>query len=182
MAALGYSPAVPEMFFLGIRSLASPDLTASPPLRPPQRLMVWLVWLHYGLGIFTCISALPFISPFFGGWEILHGEPGQPASDRALNSLEWVRWLPPDYDPPLRAAWVIMLTAAFITMSVAHGLLLVYIGRCLARRRRFFLCVLFSILNVTHIPLGTVLSIYTLVVILRPEMKALFIDPKLKPS
>ncbi|MBI1901513.1 MAG: hypothetical protein HYS13_10445 [Planctomycetia bacterium] len=133
-----------------------------------------LVRLHYVLAMVTALLALPTVPLFFGGWEVLHNE-DQPLSQWALDAHHFTdRWFPASQDAPLKAAWLVAITGVEITLSVAHAVLLFYVGRCIARRRRFVLCVLFSVFNATYVPLGTALSIWTLVVLLKPHVKRLF--------
>jgi hypothetical protein len=151
------------------------DLARSPP-HPAvtEKTLRWLVLLHYVLAASTALCAAPSLSLFVGAWELLHS-PDQALSQWALDAHHFTdRLLPADYDAPLKAAWLVMLTGMEITLSVAHAALLFYVGRCIARRRRFVLCVLFSLFNATYVPLGTALSVWTLVVLLKPHVKRLF--------
>lgn len=50
-------------------------------------------------------------------------------------------------------------------------------GRCLARRRRHLFCVIVAGVSCMLMPFGTVLGVFTLVVLLRPQVKALFDAP-----
>jgi hypothetical protein len=55
--------------------------------------------------------------------------------------------------------------------------LMVAAGRCLARRRRHLFCVIVAGVSCMLMPFGTVLGVFTLVVLLRPQVKALFDAP-----
>lgn len=50
----------------------------------------------------------------------------------------------------------------------------VYAGRCLARHRRYLLCLVVAALCCMVMPFGTVLGVFTLIVLLRPSVKPLF--------
>ncbi|WP_314104701.1 hypothetical protein [uncultured Stenotrophomonas sp.] len=49
-----------------------------------------------------------------------------------------------------------------------------YAGRCLARQQRHTLCLVVAALSCMLMPLGTVLGVFTLIVLLRPAVKAAF--------
>lgn len=69
-----------------------------------------------------------------------------------------------------------------IGMVFALGLggLTIWAGRCLARRERFNLCFAMACINCLGVPVGTVLGVFTLVVLNRPSVRALF-DPTFVP-
>ena len=52
--------------------------------------------------------------------------------------------------------------------------LTIYSGRCLAQRKRHLLCMVVAGLNCLWVPLGTVLGVFTILVLSRPTVKPLF--------
>ena len=52
----------------------------------------------------------------------------------------------------------------------------IFAGRALAKRERRTLCLVVAGLNCLHMPLGTLLGVFTLIVLGRPSVQALF-DP-----
>lgn len=71
--------------------------------------------------------------------------------------------------------WIMLVMGIII---VGGGLILtalvVYAGRCLGRRQRYTLCLVVAALSCLFTPIGTVLGVFTLVVLLRPQVKQAF--------
>lgn len=79
-------------------------------------------------------------------------------------------------DPAARlAGWFFVAIACFLIFC---GLLLAgfiaYAGHCLSRRRRYTLCMVVAALSCMMMPFGTVLGVFTLVVLTRPSVRSLF--------
>jgi hypothetical protein len=55
---------------------------------------------------------------------------------------------------------------------------LVYIGRCIARRRRT-LCLAFSIFHLLNVPSGTILSVFALILLKRPAIRQTFMPQQI---
>ncbi|MCL7713051.1 hypothetical protein [Stenotrophomonas mori] len=80
----------------------------------------------------------------------------------------------PELEPQL-VGWIFVVFAAVaITLGLALAASIAYAGRCLARRRRHTLCLVVAGLSCLLMPFGTVLGVFTLVVLLRPSVKAAF--------
>ena len=54
------------------------------------------------------------------------------------------------------------------------AVLLAWSGRCLAQRRRYIFCMVMAAIACLFVPLGTVLGVFTIVVLAKPEVKATF--------
>lgn len=67
----------------------------------------------------------------------------------------------------------IFLIAIYFTLAS----FMLYAGRCIARRQRHLLCLIVAGFSCTLMPFGTVLGVFTLIVLLRPQVKALFSAP-----
>ena len=71
---------------------------------------------------------------------------------------------------------VMQVFAAFVGLFIlggwAFGALTIYAGRCLKRRRRWTLSLVVACLNTLFIPVGTILGVFTLIVLNRPSVKA----------
>ena len=52
--------------------------------------------------------------------------------------------------------------------------LIAFAGRCLRRRRRYTFCLVVAAISCAFVPFGTVLGIFTLVVLTRPGVKPMF--------
>jgi hypothetical protein len=100
---------------------------------------------------------------YYLGWNLLH----DPASQQRFDG-------PPLLDPLLWGAIWAMVGGSLATLSVVHAIVLVYVGRCIARRRRRLFCLVFSIFDLTYAPLGTALGLFAIVLLSRPVVKAAF--------
>lgn len=73
------------------------------------------------------------------------------------------------------AGWIfIVIGGVIIVCGVTLGAFIAYAGRCLAQQRRHTLCMVVAALSCLCMPLGTVLGVFTLIVLLRPSVKAAF--------
>ena len=121
---------------------------------------------HFVLAGLTAASAVFFIPLAVFGWHWFQ------AAKQALAEPP-----APGFEPADQMIWG---AAAFSTgvavaaMCLVHGGVLVYIGRCLANRRRRTLCLVFSAIHLINFPLGAVLSIFTFLVLRRPGVQAAF--------
>ena len=71
----------------------------------------------------------------------------------------------------------LMFTLFPLVMMIAGwtlGALTLYAGRCLAHRRRYTFCLVLAGIQCAFMPFGTVLGVFTLVVLLRPGVKERF--------
>lgn len=62
----------------------------------------------------------------------------------------------------------------FLVFAVGYSLALFLAARYLAERRRHTFCIVVAALSCCFTPLGTVLGVFTLIVLLRPSVKTLF--------
>ncbi|PKV13856.1 hypothetical protein [Xanthomonas prunicola] len=80
--------------------------------------------------------------------------------------------------PPLDPRWVgwlfVIFSAGFICCGLALAGFMAYAGRCIAQRKRHLLCLIVAGISCSFMPFGTVLGVFTLVTLLRPQVKALF--------
>jgi hypothetical protein len=77
--------------------------------------------------------------------------------------------------PPEAVGWIISgfgLVLIFIGWAVAT--LLIIAGRNLSRQRHHTYCMVIAAMACLFVPLGTVLGVFTLVVLTKPEVKELF--------
>jgi hypothetical protein len=129
--------------------------------RDADRLRV-LVICHYLLAGLTALCSFPFlIVPLVLaslGTSLGAGPHQDLPADLVAQLVRYVMW------------------SAFL-MTWVHAGVIAYIGRCLARRKRYLLCLIFSGLNATMVPLGTILGVFTIVILARPSVKALFTAP-----
>src|SRR5262245_8959602 len=62
----------------------------------------------------------------------------------------------------------------FILAGWSFGGLTIYVGRCIKRRARRTLTFVVACLNTIFIPVGTVLGVFTLIVLSRPSVRRLY--------
>jgi len=81
--------------------------------------------------------------------------------------------------PPAFLGWILIAVGALIgVLFWSAAAANVYSGRCLARRRRRLLCFTVAICDcMMFVPYGTLLGIFTIVVLVRPSVIRLFEDP-----
>lgn len=120
---------------------------------------------HYVVaGITALMSLFPVIHLVIGLAIVtgqlpdMHARPGQP--DPA-----WFGWL------------FVGIAAVMILTGLAFSVLLAYAGRCLQRRRRYTFCLVMAAISCAFMPFGTVLGVFTLIVLSRPTVKPLFVSP-----
>ena len=81
----------------------------------------------------------------------------------------------PGEPDPAMFGWIfVVLGGGFIAAGLAFSALLAYAGRCLRRRRRYTFCMVMAAISCAFMPFGTVLGVFTLVVLTRPSVKPLF--------
>ena len=77
-------------------------------------------------------------------------------------------------DPRLFGWFFVAFAGVFIACGLALAGFMVHAGRCLRRRRRYTLCLVVAAISCMMMPFGTVLGVFTLIVLIRPSVKAAF--------
>ena len=82
----------------------------------------------------------------------------------------------------LFAGWfMIAFAVIFITLGWGYAACLALAGSYLKQRTRYTFCLVMAGLSCLFAPLGTVLGVFTLLVLLRPSVKELFGQPVTRP-
>ncbi len=142
-----------------------PPATTAPVFSPPDadHLRMLSIAPYVGGGRFARFSLI-FIVHIVLGITALTGnlpmnsgdQPSSPAEQRLFG-------------------WVFVLIGCVIVFGgVTLGAFVAYAGRCLARRRRYLLCLIMAGLACLFTPIGTVLGVFSLITLLRPQVKAAF--------
>ena len=76
--------------------------------------------------------------------------------------------------PLLAGCFVAGMGGLFLVCAVGYALALFLAARFLAERRRHTFCVVVAAISCSFTPLGTVLGVFTLIVLFRPSVKTLF--------
>jgi hypothetical protein len=78
--------------------------------------------------------------------------------------------------PPAFMGWLFVLIGGVgITVGWTFSALIIMAGRFLARRKHHLFCLIMAAVScAVSVPLGTILGVFTLIVLLRPSVKELF--------
>ncbi|HUG52672.1 MAG TPA: hypothetical protein VMR21_03695 [Vicinamibacteria bacterium] len=128
--------------------------------RDAEQLTLLSVAYYVVAAITLLFALLPLLHLGFGIWILARPETfGMPAD----GTNAWAGWL------------MTALGATSMLASVVLAVVLWLTGRSLARRRRHVFClVVAGLTTVLCIPIGTVLGILTIIVLMRPSLKASF--------
>jgi hypothetical protein len=114
---------------------------------------------HYVVGAITgLIGCLPFIHVGIG-LAVVTGALDGPGKEQAPAIIGWL---------------FVVAGGMAILMMWSMATVLVMAGRRLSQRRSHTFCIVVAALACTMFPFGTVLGIFTLIVLLRPSVKQLF--------
>ena len=119
-----------------------------------------LAIFHYVLaGLCALFSLLPLL--YVGmGWLMLTGR--------------WDR--PLARPPPAPVGWfLVVMGAVMMLLGACYVVLVVLAGRFVARRRHWTFCIVVAALSCAFFPFGTVLGVFTIIVLARPDVKAAFV-------
>ncbi len=77
--------------------------------------------------------------------------------------------------PPALMGWMFLLIGSgVVTIGWTYSVLIIMGGRFLARHKHRLFCMVMAGVSCAWVPLGTLLGVFTLVVLLRPSVKELF--------
>ena len=117
-----------------------------------------LLWIfHYvDAGMTAVISCIPFIHFFMG--------------------LALATGAFPDTDPEAQTVGIAIMIFAgfFILAGWTLAALIAFAGRSLQTRKRYTFCLVMAGINCIFIPIGTVLGVFTIIVLIRDSVKQLF--------
>src|SRR6266545_803059 len=84
------------------------------------------------------------------------------------------RWMDfGDEAPPAFVGWLLSCFAGcFILVGLTYAVCLLVAGRSLARHRNWIYCMVIAGISCTVMPVGTVLGIFTMIVLNRPSVRA----------
>lgn len=81
----------------------------------------------------------------------------------------------PGEPPPPIVGWFFVIAASvFIVLGLTFAILILSNGRCIAKRKRYTFCQVMACVECLFMPFGTVLGVFTLVVLSRESVKMLF--------
>ena len=115
---------------------------------------------HYVLAALTAlVGFLPIIYIALGAAMVMGKMPAGPSSPA----------------PPAEFGWMfIIFGGLFCLLAWAFAVCLFLSGRWLAARRNWTFCFVVACLSCMNVPLGTILGVFTILVLQRPGMKGVF--------
>jgi hypothetical protein len=85
--------------------------------------------------------------------------------------------LEPEPPPAFVGCIVLGIGLGILLAGWGYAGLTIYAGRCLARRRKYTFALVMAVVSCLFTPFGTILGILTLILLLQPEVRALFEPP-----
>ncbi len=77
--------------------------------------------------------------------------------------------------PPRAIGLICVIMALFIiTLGWTFAVCLIIAGRLLAKRKHYMFCFVMACISCIFMPFGTVLGVFTIIVLVRPSVKELF--------
>lgn len=77
--------------------------------------------------------------------------------------------------PPHFVGWIFIVVAVgIILIGWSVATLVIWAGRCLSRRCNYNFCFVMACIMCAFMPFGTVLGIFSIIVLMRPSVKLLF--------
>lgn len=79
--------------------------------------------------------------------------------------------------PPAFVGWMfVSFAAVFITLGLSLAAFMLAAGRFLAQRRNYTFCLVMAGVECIFMPFGTVLGVFTIIILMRESVKQQFID------
>lgn len=136
------------------------ELRANPDANDQEHLRLLAVFHYVCAGIMALGACVPLIHLVLGLFMVFSPQTFGPAKGQ---------------QPPLFVGWLFIgLASVIILLGWAMALLTAYSGRCLQKRRRYMFSFVIAAIMCVFMPFGTVLGVFTLVVLSRPSVKPLF--------
>jgi len=79
-----------------------------------------------------------------------------------------------DDAPEFVGAFMVLIAIFAILAGWTLAVCIIIAGRCLAKRRRYMFCLVMAAISCIFMPFGTVLGVFTIIVLMRPSVKELF--------
>lgn len=133
---------------------------ATDPLAQKQHYLDLLAIFHYvvaGLAAFFSLFAVMYV--VLGGVMLFNPEAMADGGNAP---------------PAFIGCFILGLGLVGLLAAWVYAGCLVYAGRCLAKRRRFTFCLVMAAVSCMFTPFGTVLGILTIILLVQPEVRALF--------
>jgi len=85
--------------------------------------------------------------------------------------------VPPSGGPDMQMfGWMMVIMGGlFVLLGWTFAVMLILTGRWLSARKNHTFCFVIACLQCVSVPIGTVLGVFTILVLIRPSVKALFL-------
>ncbi len=83
-----------------------------------------------------------------------------------------------DDAPELLGVFLVVIAMFAMLIGWTLAVCIIIAGRCLAKRRRYMFCLVIAAISCIFMPFGTVLGVFTIIVLMRPSVKELFAGNK----
>lgn len=81
----------------------------------------------------------------------------------------------PSGGPPPAFGWLFIgVAGTIILFGETLALCTILAGRYLSTRQAWMFCIIVAAVNCLHMPLGTILGVFTIIVLVRPEVRQMF--------
>jgi hypothetical protein len=120
-----------------------------------------LAIFHYVVGSLAALSSFfPLLYSILGGFLLYAAHHPGPSSEEM---------------PPAALGWIfIALGALFFLAGMAMAICILIAGRSLARCKRYSFALVMACIECLFVPFGTILGVFTIVVLSRESVKTLF--------
>jgi len=79
-----------------------------------------------------------------------------------------------DDAPEFVGALLVLIAIFAMLVGWTLAVCIIIAGRCLAKRKRYMFCLVIAAISCVFMPFGTVLGVFTIIVLMRPSVKELF--------
>jgi hypothetical protein len=129
-----------------------------------EHLKILSICYYVWGGLTACLSCFGFFYAIFGIVALVAGAHGQ------------------NGPPAFIGGMFVFIGVFFVLLGGTVAGFTIWAGRCLAQRKRYTLCFVMGCISCLSVPLGTALGVFTIIVLQRPTVKALFDQPASAPA
>jgi len=123
-------------------------------MKEDEQYLKLLSVFHYVVGgLAACFACIP----------IIHLSIGIAMLVRAIDDA-----------PEFLGVFLVVIAMFAMLIGWTLAVCIIIAGRCLAKRRRYMFCLVMAAISCIFMPFGTVLGVFTIIVLMRPSVKELF--------
>ncbi len=130
--------------------------------RDEEHLRLLVIFHYVCAGLAAFFACIPIIHLIIGFLMLLRPQVFGPGKDQ-----------PPQFVGLL----LVFFAAAFILAGWTFAGCLAWAGRCLSQRRHYLFCLVMAGVACLFMPFGVVLGVFSIIVLVRPSVKTLFVQP-----